>query len=469
MRIFVKLFLLAGGLTQLYSRDSVSINLGMILKQVRAYHPTIKQAALLPKQGESYLRYARGGFDPKLYFEQREKTFKSENYYSETTAGISVPTWYGVNLKAGYENNSGLYLSPDLKTPNNGLSYAGVDVPLLRNMITDARRTGVRQAQLFREQSEAMRAQILNELAQQVIQDFASWYFSWQEKEICRQAVALLKERMFAIRTEFQAGGKSAADTIETSAQLGIFSMMLRDAGIREIKSRLMLSAHLWNEEEQPVYITAGSVPDYSGMEFLDSMLQSFPNRVVTKSIQNMQPALQIMDLYVQKNQLEMRLKRQAMLPEINLKYRALSPGYFEFPAGGSLRMNSTFGLGFSSALFLRKERGEFELSKLAWQESGLKLKQKVRETEQKADGLYQEALTYAALSRDYAVISGQYNQLYQNEKTRFTAGDATVFMVNMRETRWIETRLKLIDYRQKQVLSTTRYLEMAGVIGRIF
>jgi outer membrane protein TolC len=131
--------------------------------------------------------------------------------------------------------------------------------------------------------------------------------------------------------------------------------------------------------------------------------------------------------------------------------------------------MNSTFGLGFSSALFLRKERGEFELSKLAWQESGLKLKQKIRETEQKVDGLYREAITYAALSRDFAFISGQYRQLYENEKTRFSAGDATVFMVNMRETRWIETLLKLNDYRYKQVQSATRYLETAGVIGRIF
>lgn len=469
MRIFVIILLLGSSLTHLFSRDSTTINLGLILKQVRAYHPTLRQAELLPKQGESYLRYARGGFDPKLFFEQREKTFKTENYYTETSAGVSVPTWFGLDIKAGYENNSGLYLSPDLKTPANGLSYAGIDVPLLRNLVTDARRTGLRQAQLFREQSEAMRVQLLNELAQQVIQDYADWYFSWQEKEICRQAVALLTERMNAIRSEFQAGGKSAADTIETSAQLGIFSLMLRDAGLREIKTRLMLSAHLWNETEQPVYIKAETIPDYTGMEFLDSMLQSFPNTLVTAGIQNLQPALQMMDLYVQKNQLEMRLKRQAMLPEINLKYRALSPGYFEFPAGSSMRMNSTFGLAFSSSLFLRKERGEFELSRLAWQESGLKLKQKVRETEQKVDGLYQEALTYASLSRDYATVSGQYKQLYENEKTRFIAGDATVFMVNMRETRWIETRIKLNDYRQKQVHSAARYLETAGVIGRIF
>jgi hypothetical protein len=38
-----------------------------------------------------------------------------------------------------------------------------------------------------------------------------------------------------------------------------------------------------------------------------------------------------------------------------------------------------------------------------------------------------------------------------------------------MRETRWIETRIKLNDYRQKQVHSAARYLELAGVIGRIF
>jgi hypothetical protein len=117
----------------------------------------------------------------------------------------------------------------------------------------------------------------------------------------------------------------------------------------------------------------------------------------------------------------------------------------------------------------LRKERGEFELSRLAWQESGLKFQQKTREAAQKVSGLYREAITYKALSSDFAIISDQYKQLYENEKTRFSAGDATVFMVNIRETRWIETLLKLNQYREKQVLSATYYLEMAGVIGRIF
>jgi len=41
--------------------------------------------------------------------------------------------------------------------------------------------------------------------------------------------------------------------------------------------------------------------------------------------------------------------------------------------------------------------------------------------------------------------------------------------MVNMRETNWIETRLKLNDCRQKQLQSTTRYPEMVGLIGRTF
>lgn len=469
MRILSILVLILGYHNPLFSQDSVSINLGMVLKLVRENHPVVKQAALLPKQGESYLRYARGSFDPKLFFEQREKTFKSENYYSETTAEVSIPTWYGLDLKAGYENNSGVYLSPDLKTPANGLSYAGVDVPILRNMITDARRTSVRQAQLFKEQTMFMREQLLNELAQEIIQDYAKWYFTWQERSICLQAVTLLKERMNAIRSEFVAGGKSAADTIETAAQLGSFNILYRDAVAKEYKSRMLLSAHLWNENNAPITINERISPSYSGLDFLDSMMKGFPDTLVSGSIQNLQPTLQILDLYVQKNQLEMRLKRQALLPEIKLKYRALSPGYFEYPAGNSVSMNSTFGLGFSSALFLRKERGDFEMSRLAWQESGLKFQQKTREASQKVNGLYREAITYRALSRDFAIISDQYKQLYENEKTRFSAGDATVFMVNIRETRWIETLLKLNDYREKQVQSATYYLEMAGVIGRIF
>ena len=71
MRILTICFLFLAAIQSLFAQDSSTLNLGLVLKQVSNFHPTVKQASLLPKQGESYLRYTRGSFDPKLFFQQR--------------------------------------------------------------------------------------------------------------------------------------------------------------------------------------------------------------------------------------------------------------------------------------------------------------------------------------------------------------------------------------------------------------
>ena len=465
MRIYLLLLTLCCGLAAEAKTDTVKLYFSQVLQLVRENHPLAKQAALLPKQGESYVRYNRGAFDPKVYFQQRDKTFKAQQYYSETSAALTVPTWYGIDVKAGYENNTGLFLSPDMVTPGNGLSFVGVDVPLMRNVVTDARRTQLRQAQLYQSQTMAMKNQLLNELTASVIHDFAGWYFAWKEQQTCTQAVALLTDRMNAIRAEFIAGGKAATDTIETYAQRGLFLLMLQETRVKETKTRLLLGAHLWNADQQPLEPVQGTVPDIAGIEFLDSMMRSYPDSAVAGNIQELQPQLLSMGLYVQKNKLEANFRKQQLLPEIYLKYQALAPGYLDFSNSGTFAQNNRFGIGFSSSLFLRKERGDYQMAKLAWQESQLKLQQKTRDNVQKVGGLYQQTKAYSNMSKDFETISGLYYQLYENEKTRFTSGDATVFMVNMRETKWMETRLKLLEYQQKRIISLSDYLEQVGVL----
>jgi hypothetical protein len=91
MRIPATLLLLTGFFSRLFALDSSTVNLGMVLKQVSANHPTAKQAALLPKQGEAYLRYARGGFDPKVFFTQREKPSKQRITTMKLPPGLVFP------------------------------------------------------------------------------------------------------------------------------------------------------------------------------------------------------------------------------------------------------------------------------------------------------------------------------------------------------------------------------------------
>jgi len=77
------------------------------LNIVRSYHPVVRQANLLVDRAAAELIAARAGFDPLLYADGERKTFDGKNYYNIFNPELKVPTWYGIEFKAGLEENYG--------------------------------------------------------------------------------------------------------------------------------------------------------------------------------------------------------------------------------------------------------------------------------------------------------------------------------------------------------------------------
>ena len=81
------------------------------LGYVKKYHPIVKQANLIITKGEVKLLKSRGAFDPKLQLNNSRKNFKGSEYYNKLNAVFKIPTWYGVEFKANFEQNDGkIYL-----------------------------------------------------------------------------------------------------------------------------------------------------------------------------------------------------------------------------------------------------------------------------------------------------------------------------------------------------------------------
>ena len=104
------------------------------LTLVKQYHPVAKQADLIPESAQARLLQARGGFDPKLFGDLENKTYKETEYYSLVNAGLKVPTWYGIEFKADYSYARGSFINPKESLPEQGLLAAGLSVPLGRGL-----------------------------------------------------------------------------------------------------------------------------------------------------------------------------------------------------------------------------------------------------------------------------------------------------------------------------------------------
>ena len=57
-----------------------TLNFEQYLQIVKAHHPFMQRAGLLPLQAEANLMMARGGFDPKVFADVSQKYFQGDQY-----------------------------------------------------------------------------------------------------------------------------------------------------------------------------------------------------------------------------------------------------------------------------------------------------------------------------------------------------------------------------------------------------
>ena len=147
------------------AQDSTSVmSLSEYLGYVKSFHPIVKQANLIINESEAKLMKARGAFDPKLEVDYDRKKFKNTEYYDRLNATFKIPTWYGIELKANFEENEGLFLNPEGLIPQDGLYSAGVSFSVAQGLLINERMASVKQAKLFREQAKVERDILVNNI-----------------------------------------------------------------------------------------------------------------------------------------------------------------------------------------------------------------------------------------------------------------------------------------------------------------
>lgn len=116
MKSFLFTFLLLGFVSFSQTNNSNSelkidneFSFNEYLGFVKKYHPLVKTANLEISAAQANLMMARGGFDPKIEVDFSQKQFKDKEYYSILNSSFKIPTWYGIEIKAGFDNNEGVF------------------------------------------------------------------------------------------------------------------------------------------------------------------------------------------------------------------------------------------------------------------------------------------------------------------------------------------------------------------------
>ncbi|MDZ7846574.1 MAG: TolC family protein [Owenweeksia sp.] len=147
--------------------------------------------------------------------------------------GFKVPTWLGLELNGGYEQNQGVLLNPEHSTPGNGLWYAGLSLALGQGLFIDERRAGLQQAQIYSQATETQRQQMLNTLLYKAGVAYWAWFESYNQLRVYQEALELTKTRLAAVRQGALLGDRAAIDTLEAGIQFQNRMLALEQAQLR--------------------------------------------------------------------------------------------------------------------------------------------------------------------------------------------------------------------------------------------
>lgn len=411
---------------------------------VFANHPIVKQAALLSEEARAKVLEARGGFDPKLGSDFHRKQFGGTDYYNNWHNELKVPIWPGgIDLKASYDRYAGTYVNPENRTPLNGLAGVGLSVPIGAGLLIDARRSTLRQAQAMQTAAEADRVKQINEVWLQAAKDYWNWYYTYQQAMLLREGVALADRRFQGVARRAQIGDQAPIDSVEAQITVQDRQVQAAQLLVEVQNARLLLSNHLWNNNNQPVELPRYAVPETPPR---DTVSRQEYKRLADLAASN-HPTLRKLGAKITQYNIEERYRREMLKPKLNVSATLISqgnfyqpevPGYYNFGLD-----NHKLGVDFAFPLFLRAERGKLQYARVQVQESILERQQSQRTIATQVNSVYNNLVAYnRQLTLQAQTVTNQ-RILLAAELAKFELGESTIFLINARESKLIELRIK--------------------------
>lgn len=442
-RYLILLLVTISGFSQ--EQDTV-FSYAEFLGYVKKYHPNVRQANLEITKSEAQLLQARGAFDPKIEVDFDRKDYADKKYYSILSSSFKIPTWYGIEVKAGFDQNMGAYLNPQQTLPTEGLASVGVQIPLGRGLLINERMANLRMAKMNLNLSQQERK--LQAIA--VLHDASIAYFNWKrqfsERQIYTTFAAIAAQRASAIQKLIDAGDRPVIDSIEAVTALKARQISLEDATFKLEKAKLELSTFLWLENNVPIELQDNMIPESELTETI-SKVTATDQVALDGKLSDSHPKINALQTKISMLEVARKLKTNALLPQIDLGYYYLSePNTFDAYDFG----NHKIGLNVNFPLFLRKERAGQKLAQLKITDANFELQ---LEKVILSNKITAQQLEIAALKKQLVMVQSlidNHSQLLQSEERLFLLGESSLFLINNRENNLVNAQLSEITIQNR-------------------
>lgn len=433
-------------------------------------HPVARQAQLLSENARQEIRMARGNFDPKLEMEFLSKNYKGKEYYTIANGSVKFPSVLPINPTIGVDRNTGPYLNPERYIDgefNYQQFYAGISIPLGRGLITDEQRTALRQAELFKDMTEAEQVKHVNKLLLDAAKDYWQWYYAYYNYRLLNKSVSLAREIFQRVKINHEFGEASTVDTVQARITWQQRIIDQQEALLDFQNSSVRVSNFLWDSLSQPLVLDMKWAP----------VLQLEPWVMTRESLEELSnqarenhPELQKLTVKIKQLEVDRKLAAEYLKPQLNLNYYFLNQPF-------DPEWNSSFGLGrdykvgvdFSFPVFLRKERGKLALAKLKISNTRYDQSLTAREIISQLNITYNELVNIQSIMHQQREMVMNYERLLAAEVLNLNLGESDLFKINLQQEKLIQSQTKWLKMvaefeKQKAYLywaAGTRYLNI--------
>ncbi|MEZ4786518.1 MAG: TolC family protein [Flavobacterium haoranii] len=425
---------------------------------VKKFHPLAKQANLKISEGQAKLMKARGAFDPKIEASYNEKQYGDKQYYSFFNGSFKIPTWYGIEIKAAFDNNEGIYINPENTLPNSGLTSVGITVPIGQGLWINERMAELKQAKLYQNVAIAEQSIMLTEVLYQASISYINWKQSFDEVKLYEEYLENAKVRYNGIVKSIELGDKPAIDSVEVGITLNSRKLSLEKSRLKLTKARYELSNHLWTENNIPLEIDESLYPE-------SNLALALPNQLNLENLENVSieqhPKLSALQSKLDILKVDRRLQGNKILPKLEASYNYLSePSAFDDYRFEDYKI----GVNFSVPLFLRKERAQYKLAKLQVQDSEFGFATEKVSLNNKIKAQKKEINSYKKQIDINRNLVNNYNTMLDGEDKLFVAGESSVFLINSRENSLVSAQLATISLENAYL---SAFLNLFKTLGK--
>jgi outer membrane protein TolC len=463
MKTFTSFILLVLVSASAWTQTSNSLNeftFDEYIGYVKKFHPLVKQANLKISEAQATLMMSRGAFDPKVEVDFSEKQFKDKTYYSFLNSSFKIPTWYGIEIKAAFDNNEGMYINPENTIPNQGLTSLGISVPIGQGLFINKRMADVRQAKLMQTLNAAERDLLAVNIIYDATVSYINWKRNFDEVKLYEAYLENATLRQKGIIKLIAEGDKPAIDSVEAGIIVKTRWLNLEESKLKLSKARLELSNYLWLENNVPLELNENLKPESNLKKTLNTALNQ--TQISPVAIEN-HPKIKALNTKIEILKIEQKLKANALLPKLDLSYNYLSePDYFT-----NYRFEDyKIGANFSFPIFLRKERAGLKLSKIKVEDSKLNLIFEKKQLENKIAAQIQEVNSVEKQMEINQQLVTDYTKMLDGEDRLFEIGESSVFVINSRENALVAAKITQIALENRFLNAISNYYKILANIN---